>query len=55
MFYVHYKVAVDPAKPPQVCTAGPYNEDEVLDQRRDISTYSGVIEAYVSENPKPNQ
>lgn len=33
----------------QHCVAGPYSEAEVLDQRRDIATYMGVSNVYISD------
>lgn len=47
-FYVHYTVTMPP-KEPQYLVAGPYSESEVLDQRRDIASYAGVSDVYVSE------
>lgn len=53
-YFVHYTVTNPPEKvgPPhwQHCVAGPYSESEVLDERRDIATYTGVTDAYVSES-----
>lgn len=48
-WYVHYTVE-NPKGVKQHLKAGPYSEAEVLDQRRDIATYSGVIDAYVHES-----
>lgn len=53
-YFVHYKVQMDPAgKDIRVMVAGPYSERGVLDQRRDIATYEGVTDAYVSTDPQP--
>lgn len=48
-YFVHYTVT----NPPYASgdhVAGPYSESEVLDERRDIATYTGVTDAYVSES-----
>lgn len=48
-YFVHYTVTNPPEKV-QHLVAGPYSESEVLDQRRDIATYSGVTNVYISES-----
>jgi hypothetical protein len=49
-FYVHYTVENNGA--PQVLVAGPYNEDEVIEHRRDIAGYAYVSNCFVSEEAK---
>lgn len=58
-YFVHYTVsAMKMGQPePMHCVAGPYDTDDVLAQRRDISTYSGIANVFVSdtrERPKEN-
>lgn len=48
-YHVHYTVTNPPGNV-QFLVAGPYSESEVLDQRRDIASYAGVTDAYVSES-----
>ena len=50
-FYVHYTV-VNKGGPAHL-VAGPYTEDEVVDQRRDIASYAYVENCFVSEDPNP--
>lgn len=51
-YYVHYTVRLPPKREPQYCVAGPYDVNEVTNQRRDISTYANVEDVFVSEEPK---
>ncbi len=46
-YYVHYTVQNNGA--PTALVAGPYNEDEVIDNRRDIAGYAYVSNCFVSE------
>lgn len=52
-FFVHYTVKLPPKFEPQKLVAGPYTEDEVLVQRRDISGYAYVHDVFVSTDPQP--
>ena len=49
-FYVHYTVRNNGA--PTTLVSGPYNEDEVIDYRRDIAGSASVKNCFVSEEAK---
>lgn len=55
-YFVHYTVRTQrptPNKPEGVhqnFSAGPYTEDEVLAQRRDIATFAEVTNVYVNSS-----
>jgi hypothetical protein len=49
-FFVHYTVR-NPA--PAKLVAGPYDEDKVIEHRRDIASYAYVENCFVSEDATP--
>lgn len=54
-WFVHYTVNPPYASPAKHCIAGPYNTDEVLKQRRNIATYVGVDNVFVTDHIEGSQ